>query len=61
MIKRFEKGGAISRMVQRQNGSKSRKTLIYIGFDKTIIRIVEKYQENEKIMHELTSVIKFFD
>ena len=44
-------GAEMSRMVQVQNGAKSRKKLIHFGLyellDLTNIRIVKKYQENE--------------
>ena len=43
--------------------AEKQKILTYIGLygliDKTIIRIVKKYQENEYIKHELTNFNKF--
>ena len=56
-----KQNGPSAEWVQEQ---KNRKILTYIGLygliDKTIIRIVKKYQENEYIIHELTNFIKFF-
>ena len=52
------------RRSNKQNGPSAEKNKDFIGLygliDKTIIRIVKKYQENEKITHELTNFIGFW-